>query len=81
MVFDREKSAIVSLKNNLCLYPKLLPTNAIILMKKAWDESFANITTNKIAMSERGQNPFNRVLLQCSEICYTMTPAEKEKKE
>jgi hypothetical protein len=54
------------------------------LVNLCWDDSFANVRTNKKAIVERGWAPFNRNLLLNTEIRATMIESdvldEKEKK-
>jgi len=55
---------------------KLVPTDAMILIRKLWELSFTNIPTNQKAIADRGWYPFNRILLNHPEIRSTMTDAE-----
>ena len=47
---------------------QLVPTDIIPLVNLCWDDSFANVRTNKKAIVERGWAPFNRNLLLYTEI-------------
>ena len=51
---------------------QLVPTDIIPLVNLCWDDSFANVRTNKKAIVERGWAPFNRNLLLNKEIRATM---------
>ena len=81
MVFGRAKSNIVALKSRLCLHSKLAPTDVMVLINEAWSKSFANIITNSKAIAQRGWFPYNRCLLQHSDIhtIITLYKIENEK--
>ena len=72
----KAKNDSVALKSSLSMNLKLVPTDAMILIRKAWDPSFGNIATNKKAIAERGWFPFNRMLLNHPEMRSAMTDAE-----
>ena len=56
------------------------PCKVIIIIKKAWDESFGRVDTNKKAIAERGWFPYNRNLLTYQDIRSTMTEVERAAK-
>ena len=57
--------------------PTIQPHNIMPLINKEWDDIFAQITSNKKAITERGWNPYNCALLLNSQIRSTMTDKEK----
>ena len=60
---------------------EILPTDIIIMLNRAWDESFADVSGNQTAISERGWNPLNRVLLLSDDLRKTITPEERKEEE
>ena len=76
VILTKSKAELVQLKSSLSMNLQLQPSDAMLLTQKAWDSSFANVATNKQAISERGWLPHNRVLLNHPEMRPTMTTAE-----
>ena len=42
---------------------KLVATDLIPLINRAWKRSFARKEKNQVAIADRGWNPYNRILL------------------
>ena len=51
----------------------LLTTDIMIIVKEAWEEAFGNIESNLEAISQRGWNPLNKMLLIHPIILATIT--------
>ena len=77
MAMTSEKRKLVRKKEQMSLPGKLVATDLIPLINKAWLKSFARKDKNKIAIAERGWNPYNRCLLLDATIRATMTAGEK----
>lgn len=54
----------------------ILPSDIIIIVNQAWEQSFARVRTNKKAIAERGWFPYNRNVLLHPDIRATMTEQE-----
>ena len=55
---------------------KLVATDLIPLINRAWERSFARKEKNQVAIADRGWNPYNRILLLDPSIRATMTEQE-----
>ena len=69
------------LETKLSMYvqnPNLTATNIVPLVNIAWELSFARVSMNLQAITERGWGPLNRNLLLYKEIQDTMTTSERE---
>lgn len=76
----KAKHEIVRRKEALSLPLTIEPYEIILIINKAWDDSFARAVTNLKAIADRGWCPYNRNLLLHPKIRATMT-AEELKKE
>ena len=74
---SKAKIALLKMKDEKAMLPVINPFEAIIIIKKAWYESFGRVETNKKAIAERGWFPYNRNLLTYPDIRSTMTEVEK----
>ena len=63
-------------KEKMSLPGKLVATDLIPLINRAWSKSFARKNKNKIAIAKRGWDPSNRILLNDSYIRITMPEQE-----
>mmetsp|Transcript_13738 Transcript_13738/g.25861 ORF Transcript_13738/g.25861 Transcript_13738/m.25861 type:complete len:184 (-) Transcript_13738:432-983(-) len=54
----------------------ILPSDIVIIVNDAWNNSFARVSTNRKAIAERGWYPYNRNILLHDDICATMTETE-----
>jgi hypothetical protein len=52
---------------------EILPSDVIPIVNHAWNDSFANISGNRVAICERGWYPLNKNLLLLDELRQTMT--------
>merc|ERR1712038_834958 len=79
MVCYKKKDEIVTYK---CLHhsgrPDVLPEDILSIVSEAWDESFADVQGNKMAIFERGYLPYNRNLLLHPDILSTMSTEDYE---
>ena len=76
MAMTSEKRKLVQAKEKMSLPGKLVATDLIPLINRAWSKSFARKEKNKIAIADRGWNPYNRILLLDPSIRATMTEQE-----
>ena len=76
MAMTAEKRKLLQEKEKMSLPGKLVATDLLPLINRAWSKSFARKEKNKVAIAERGWNPYNRVLLLDPSIRATMTEHE-----
>lgn len=76
MAMTSEKRKLVQAKEKMILPGKLVATDLIPLINRAWSKSFARKEKNKIAIADRGWNPYNMILLLDPSIRATMTEQE-----
>ena len=77
----QEKIKLVKVKEKLCIMPTIDAHKIIPLINAAWKRSFAQVTHNKKAISERGWNPYNRNCLLNADVRATMTTEELEQEK
>ena len=78
MALGEYKEKLIAEKDKLDMPLTISPHEIIPMVNYAWSHSFARCIKNKKAISERGWNPLNRVLLTDPSIRSTMTAQEKE---
>jgi len=76
MAMTFEKRNLVQKREQMSLPGKLVATDIIPMINRAWTKSFARKEKNKVAIADRGWNPFNRILLLDPTIRATMTEHE-----
>ena len=76
MAMTSEKRNLVTKKEQMSLPGKLLSTDIIPLINRAWAKSFARKEKNQLAITNRGWNPYNWILLLDPTIRATMTEYE-----
>ena len=67
--------------SHMIQYLELQPTDIMILIRQAWEESFKNINGNEKVIHKRGWFPYNRNLLLHKDARGAMIDEEIEKKK
>ena len=76
MAMTSEKRNLVNKKEQMSLPGKLVATDIMPLINRAWARSFARKEKNQVAIADRGWNPYNRIPLLDHSIRATMTEQE-----
>jgi hypothetical protein len=78
---SKRKEHLMQVRESMKSELEIVPTDIIPLVIYAWDRSFVNVVTNKLAILERGWFPLNKNLLLHPLLRATMTPNDKDEEK